>query len=302
MSLDDLAARAVADTAARTLGGAVGCGHLTDTEFGVIDFVVTNTLAMLGSDGMAEGWRIGHFGSAGGEGTAEEPKAAPTDPGPSSLSLTVAASLVLGFNRGTVLAEVVLPEPPRHAPPAGAEEDPTPGASIGLELRYGPLELEPGLDQPLEIGDVILMGVTDLTGPGRPLRVVSDTGWEIAPAIGTEQTPLRLSVEVGPWCFAAPTSLPTASSPARRQFDVRLGCCQVRRDDLPRFKAGDVIDFSCDGESTIALLDRCQVAWTGELVKIDGDMGVRLLASHDNTPVADGQSDATGSTEPEVSP
>jgi type III secretion protein Q len=137
-----------------------------------------------------------------------------------------------------------------------------PGPCLPASLRSGWTELEPGELDALARGDVVLL----LEPPGTRQQLVLPGGFTAAGSVEGD------SLHVEETRMAEPRSrIPVTLEVELARFPVPVG-------DLARLEAGSVLALPVDRRGLVTLRAGEQAVAHGELVDLDGAVGVRILS------------------------
>ncbi|MEM7203128.1 MAG: FliM/FliN family flagellar motor switch protein [Planctomycetota bacterium] len=266
VALDGRAARMLADKVARSVSGMNGTGELSDAELGLLDFVIVATL-----DGMDRVLGLADSGCGVLEFASRDEALARLR----SLDTVLPGRVTIGGRVGALwvgaprrlLEQVSLKEGA-----ALPEETWRVLPSVPVQLELAPVPLSAEEHARLAPGSVVLLGASDLISPPIPCQLVTATGWRLCLAQIAMDSPTLLQVRCGP---VEPLALP-AEAPGRELVPV-LGERELTVEQLAAWRQGSPVEFARDVAGAVVLHEGGAPAWRGELVRVQGELGVRLL-------------------------
>lgn len=271
VTVDEPAARALADAVEARIADVRGAGELTDAELGFLEFAAlcvvdaaARRLPALGRRGAVRGFLSGTelarcIGSAGGTGIP--------------IRLRIGAregSAAVWLARGGEAEAIV-----RDVRPLELETEERTG-DVELSIALSPVAVDAGELARGAPGDVLLLGVDTLESAASRARLVTSTGWRLAEVSLERVFPDHVRVRVGP-IAPVPDTLPAASG-ERRLVEPRLGRVRIDLRRLRGWGDDEPLDLELDADGPFRLFHRGLHLGTGEPVLLDGDLGVRLLS------------------------
>ncbi|HEY7115707.1 MAG TPA: FliM/FliN family flagellar motor switch protein [Tepidisphaeraceae bacterium] len=171
------------------------------------------------------------------------------------------------------LAALALPPPP--PPPAAASVNPA--TALTLRLALPPLSLPADEVARLQGGDVLLLGATEPQSLS-DCRLVTGTGWSIASATIVRNAATLLTVRCGPFDLGVWNESAVGSAvPGHQVLTPVVGRQALTLDQLQRWQAGATLDLPKHLAAPVELyLDNQPIA-AGELVRVEGELALRLL-------------------------
>jgi hypothetical protein len=167
----------------------------------------------------------------------------------------------------------IKPEAAAPPPPAvkGRRNDTSP-----LELKFAlpPIRLARRDAMSITPGDVLLAGVTDLAAFGADGRIVTTNGWSLAGAAIVRDSPTVLTVRCGR--FALET-LSVGVGEAEAVLHCLIGTQKMSPEQIRYWQNGATIDLTKDPALPVDVYDGLTRIARGELVKLDGEIGVRVV-------------------------
>lgn len=267
VSLDAAGARALADRLAVSLGGMRGTGELSGTEHGLLEFLALEVADALSAEG------------PGGEAApvpalaavlrgAEVGRRLEGWPGTS-----VALSLEAGgrAGAGAIWLPATAGTPWLSFPPESRVE----GAGTTLTLALPVVHVQEGERDVIAPGDVVLLGMTRLTGVA-DCELVTTSGWLLSRARILRDSADLLTVAPGALLLGdsvAPAGR-TGVVPAR----VTFGEARLHAADLEAWREGEPLDLRKEAHRPARLHLAGAAARPVELVAVDGEVGARILS------------------------
>ncbi|MGC4030479.1 MAG: hypothetical protein QM754_01855 [Tepidisphaeraceae bacterium] len=232
----------------------LGAGMLTDVEQGLIDFLSTKLLHALGPHSPSDTPAL----------TAIDFDGVATNESAAALAFVVAVGGIAGRLRVELPAIAVESLP---SPAFTPDADGSASAEAFVELATVPLSDAEW--QHLEPGDAVTLALSSLLD--RPLAVQTQNGRRLGRARAVIDSPTLLTVEFTDIAQAA------LSEPADHAA-VRLATPMKLSIEAP-LTIGQRIDFARTAADVV--VERDGEFWQGELVRIDGELAVRLLGKTD---------------------
>jgi len=159
------------------------------------------------------------------------------------------------------------------APVWDAAAAPDLGMILTVRLALPSVRL-PAVEGPaLQPGDVVLLGVTDLAAvPG--CRLITAEGWELSTATVVRDSADVVSVRCG--AFDARVWDAASAAEGDTLLGPTLGAQFLSLEQVAHWPVGALLDLSKDLQSMVDLWRGGAVAARGELIRIDGELGVRV--------------------------
>lgn len=263
LGLDLAAARVIADSLGVSLAGIRGAGALTAAEAGLVEFamleVLDRVLGTLESDPQTVLGRI----RVGEEAALAVRK---------GRGAVIPMRIVAGGRAGGAVA--VLHTTTEAMPPMGPTgPEAAPGSTL-VSLALAPFAL--ALDElaSLAMGDVVLPGLDELS-QAIGCRLVTPTLWRLCGAAITGDSPTHLSVMAGPMAIAPDfENEPTPEGHAAAS--IHLGETSITHDELRAWGAGRTLALGKTPGREAALIVGTRVIARGELVRAEGQLGLRI--------------------------
>jgi flagellar motor switch/type III secretory pathway protein FliN len=152
--------------------------------------------------------------------------------------------------------------------------------AVTLRLALPPGSIPSGEVERLQSGDLLLLGATEL--PNLPeCRLVTTTGWSLASATIVRHTPTVLTVRCGAYEPQVWDPAAAAVDTGQQVLTPVVGRLPIRIGQLQRWRSGAALDLPQDLATPVELhVDGRSVAGA-ELVRVDGEVGLRLLDRKD---------------------
>ncbi len=266
IALDAPLARTILDAMETDFANLRGAGALTEVETGLLEYVGLACVdAMLRGARQARGaagFAIGRFYKA--QEVQDWAKLAGISPG--------AVSVRIGGRGG--LARLYLPnwEALDLATSAwdGGAASAGPSTLITVRLGLPALKLPDG--PRLAVGDVILLGATDLAAtPG--CRLITPMGWSLASATIVRDLADVVSVRCGALDLR---EWDAAAGAAGEVAGIAIGRATFTIEQISQWRAGATLDLLKELAAPADLYQGLDVIGRGELVQLDGELGLRL--------------------------
>lgn len=284
ITLDQPAARAFSDALATDLVNLRGTGRITNAEFGLLEFLSLMTLdkAVQFTSTSHPLARISSFLDE----TQIKDFLEINDYQSISLTLNIAASQGgLQLHLNSAVAQHLL----QHLNQYGnlPSSPPAPTNPIQLHLALPPLSIDSSEIQSMQPGDVLMLGVSELAAAISDCRLVTSTGWSLAPVEILHDSPTVLTIccqALNP--SAHPSLLPTPNGQASDSFSGRmtlqplLASRHVTPAQLQQWQPGEIIDLTKDEYHPLILNHHDQPLARGELVRVDKELAMRLTQIH----------------------
>jgi hypothetical protein len=271
LTLDLPAARLVVDALETDFANVRGSGALSEAELGVLEYaalaVVDRAIrAAAGSHELVI--RAFHDARA-----LRSPAESPNAPAATTLALRLRIAGREGIARLHVngWASQALTPPPAATPPARAAAA---SAPIDVRLALPPVRIERSDFQSLQAGDVLLLGVSDLASFGTPCRLATPNGWSLSTATIVRDSPTVVSVRCGPFALQPlPAAVP---GEPQAMLNLLVGSQPLSPEQLQRWQPEASIDLAKDPALPVDVYEGLLQISRGELVRLDGEIGVRL--------------------------
>jgi flagellar motor switch/type III secretory pathway protein FliN len=271
LAIDQALARMLVDDLTADVVQLRGSGPLTDAELGVLDFAVLAALDGLMRNDDVPATLSGTLSPKQTQAWIEQRREAR----PAAMTFTVEIAGRQG--RATLwLTDQTLAAMLRMSGDAAGEWESPARAdeAVTLRLALPPLSLSPRQWQRASPGDVILLNAVALENLAG-CRLVSDTGWSVAPVRVERDSATLVSVRCG---TPRPRIEPALS--AKDAGDVvlqpTLGEVSLTLEELSRWRVGQFLDLPKDVRMPLSLSIGTTRVGGGEAVRIDGEIGLRL--------------------------
>lgn len=269
--LDRAASEALAQVFMAFYAPLRGYGDPTRVETALLEFATTLTVTELRREGAPSA------GDGDLVGFLEKGELASAEPLPGAiLSFRVVVDQREG--RATIhfpTAKSTLP--PRVFPPAKRVETRADKRStVEVRLALPPIELGADEWKDAALGDVLLLGATELSSLASPCALVTDTGWRIGTASIAADSPTLISVAVGvfdPDAYVGGTAAGNVVG-----IHPTIGAARVTLDQIGEWTSGARIDLPKSGALPVSLFHGGVELARGELVHAEGELGIRLGA------------------------
>jgi hypothetical protein len=247
-----------------------GYGDPTRVETALLEFAATLAIDDLRREG-AEA-----IGGAALVGFLDKSELAPSAPHPGHpLSLRIVVDQREG--RGTVYLQDLAEAPPARVLPCAKRVETRTDARSSVEVRLALPAIELLSDEwkDAALGDVLLLGATDLTSLCGAW-LVTDTGWRLAPATIEFDSPVTTSVALGTLDPDAFFGEPGAQGAAR--VVPTMGAARFTLEQIAAWKNGARVDLPKANALPVSIFHAGVELARGELVRADGEIGIRLGA------------------------
>jgi hypothetical protein len=268
ITLDVAVARAVVDALESDFANVRGAGSLSDAELGVLEYatlaILDRVLRATGAPPAARAFALRGFGGS-------PQSAAPASP-------TVALAVRIAGREGIVRLHVqgwaseAIGSQPLGEPSAAASAD---GTTIELCLALPSIRLDRKETQGLQNGDVVLLGATDLHAFAANCRLATSSGWSLAPASIVRDSPAILTARCGP--FSLRTLAAAGPDEPQAILNVLIGSKPIAIEGIRQWQADGTIDLPKDPVLPADLYDGLKRIARGELVRLEGELGLRLI-------------------------
>ena len=289
--LDQAAARALVWPVLEELGGLAACGPLSETERGVLQYVL-----------LATGDKLAAACGPAGVAVAFDQVAEPAD-WPAADAIRLTATLRCGTLVGRVAVQFD-PQALLRLPAAQAlmddEADAPASLEVALELPAIPL-CEAEL-RAIEPGDCLLLDAREVEDLAGRCAVVTQTGWRLADVEALDDGPTFAAARCGRW---DPRPIANASPGHAHPLRVRLGAASLTASQIERWDEGRRLCFTKNAEAPVLLVHEGRQIGAGELVRCDGVLAVRVVnwslpCTASQAPAAEHSQDTPGESEPSV--
>lgn len=253
--LDGRAARALADALALQHLGLRGFGELTGAERGLVEFAALSCLDRHGRGATLR--RTLHGRELARSARPER-----------CIALEFEVSVGGGAGAAHALVEARSPIRPLVFDEVGD------GPLLVLRLALPALSLSRAEFEALAAGDVVLMGAQALEGFASRAELVTAGGWRVAGAQCSTDDALSMRVRCGalePRVLVAPTP-----APDQVLLTPFLGSRALEREEFERWRAGDDLVLEKRPTRDVDLLASDGARLSGELVRLGGELGVRV--------------------------
>jgi hypothetical protein len=274
ITLDLPVARAVVDALESDFANVRGAGSLSDAEHGVLEYailaILDRVLRATGAPPAARSFTLRGLGA---------PATAPTSP-------AVALAIRIAGREGILRLHVRgwASEAIGAAPSVGDSTAASDGTTtIELCLALPPLRLDRKETQALQNGDVVLLGATDLHAFAANCRLATTRGWSLSSASVVRDSPAVLTARCGPFSLRALA----VASPDEPQaiLNVLVGSKPIALEGVRQWQSDGTIDLPKDPALPANLYDGLKCIARGELVRLDGELGLRLIEATPPPPV-----------------
>lgn len=294
-TLDRASARAMVDVIETQLADLKGTGEITPTEHGLLEFAVLSALDELESEGggVLAVDRFLRRGELSNRSIFEGFDA-----------LDIRATIAGREGIGSIwfpkrAAPAVLSE--KGFPLGQAEADTATDVSGYLQvmLALPRVTLSPEELGAVRPGDVIVIGSTDLSSFATDAAIVTSTAWRLADATIVRDGPDLVTVRCGP--LRVEVFQPRADREGFACLVPVTGSHQISLDQVRAWTAGAILDLKKPAGANVDLLLDASWFASGELVRVEGEVGIRILEREDfggGDPSSDDvvQSDGEGET------
>ena len=279
VTLDVPAARALVDVIESQLADLRGAGEITQTEHGLLEFTTLSALdELMSSPEMPKSRRWRSPGSS----------AAPT----SSTRRRSRDSIRCGSEGGGGGAgrprrdldpgHARRPTPARGGASVPAVRSPSPAGDVEVMLTLPPVSLHRDAVEGLRAGDVLLLGATDLSSFGARCRLVTSNAWQLGSATVVSDAAERVTVRCG--ALALEVYQPPAAPDGSVAILPVFGSTSLTLDQVRRWPTEGTLDLVASSASPVDLLVDARWLASGELVRIDGELGVRVTQREQASP------------------
>ena len=260
--LDLTAARVIVDSLESDFASVRGAETLSDAELGLLEYA---TLAGIDQALRAIAPRGQTFAITDFPDAAKFRDAVETDQRfRTTLRLRVAGRQ--GFVR------IYVPNFPPEPPDAPASMPAVASASVEIRLAFPPLKLSRDELKSLRPGDVLLTGVSDMASVAG-FRLATTNGWMLCPAAVTRDCASSVTARAG----SLKLEVREVGEGDRVILTPLLGRVPLPLTDLRRLTTGAQFELQKDASSPVEVFDGTDLIARGELLKIDNEIGIRLL-------------------------
>lgn len=262
--LDLTAARVIVDSLEADFASLRGAETLSDAEMGLLEYAtlacIDHALRAVGSAGQA--FAIKDFPDL----------AKLRDTLESDQRYRVTLRLRIAGRQGFV--RVYLPafpaEPPEALPIRTRSSEEGSGA-VEIRLALPSMKLSRDELKSIRAGDVLMPGITDLASMNGCM-LASTNGWTLANAAVARDSATSITIRSGPLTLG----VREAGEGDRVIVTALFGRLECPLDELRHIKSGDSIELRKDTIAPVELYDGLDYIGRGELIKIDGEIGIRL--------------------------
>lgn len=267
VGVDLSVARAIVDAIAEGWTGLRGHGPLTETESGLLEYVVLRLVSVL------EPMPTCSVGALGLTAILSRREISEKELGG---LMRIPFDVSVRGNSGCV--DLYL-----ERLDDGSEEESIRSAArrsggqreVMLYFEIPPLEVA---ESDLELcapGDLLLLGVRDLSHLTRSAEITTSTGWRVATAkfVDTTATVLRARLDE----LRVSATERSAYADGKVLLRPRLGFTQIGLKDLRRFVSDSILDFSLERGGVATLVAGESEVGKAEIVRHHGELAIRLL-------------------------
>lgn len=277
--LDAPLARVIVDALEVDFANLRGNGHLSEAELGLLEYTTLACVDYVLRDGgpaASHGFALRAF--LGRSELQERLKDNPLTPGVLNVRIAGREGRIRLYLPGWEAGDLAAAAAGLAPPVVSAAEL---QATITLHLALPPVAIPPGEVERLQPGDLLLLGATELQNLPE-CRLVTSTGWSLASATIVRHSPTVLTVRCGAlepqvWDAAAAVAVNTG----RQVLTPVVGRLPIRVGQLQRWRSGAALDLPQDLTTPVELHVDGRSAGKAELVRVDGEVGLRLLDRRD---------------------
>ncbi len=283
VTLSLTAARAIVEPLSADLADLRGYGELSGPECGLLEYVSLATV-----DRVLKAWPRGSAGfvftrfadAAEMARQASDRKAGPTGAPPEPVVL----ELVVSGRRGLVqlacegwlvdeanAADSVLDSGVTSRGAVAGD-----GAPVDVRLGLPAITISRQEFQAIENGDTLLLGRTTLKSFASGCALITTTGWELGAVELCDDTSTLVSVRCGTLRPTVRPELMRRGETASVTLRPAMGLLRLTTKQLGRWRGGDVVDLPTDPVAPVELYKGMAGVGKGELVTVDGELGIRL--------------------------
>ena len=269
VSVDLPCARLMLDALETDFANVRGTGALSQAELGLLEYIALATLDGVLRASTTRGFVVRGFHDGRSARAVTDPTAAVA---PISLNVHCAgregfASLHLPGIGGLVSAAI----------PGGVNAAPV-ASLIDLRVALPPVTLSRSDAAALQPKDVLLLGATDLQSFASSCRLATGRGWSVASAAIVRDSPTVIDVRCGPFALdVLPTTTPGSEQAI---LNPLVGLRRLSTEHLERWQTGAILDLPKDLMLPVELFDGPLPVARGELIRLDGEVGVRVVKIH----------------------
>ncbi|MFQ5590775.1 MAG: FliM/FliN family flagellar motor switch protein [Phycisphaerae bacterium] len=275
------AARAVIDPLCADLADLRGYGELSAAECGLLEYVALAVgdrvlQAMLGH---GEGFVFTGFAGDRARSTADgKPNAPATSPAPVDLELVVGGrrGIIQVACDGWTATETDAETAPFGAPASAFGDVDGDAVWVTVRLALPAIPLSAQEFRALGSGDIVLLGRTTLKSFASTCSLITTTGWELGPVELCDDTPTVVSVRCRSFRPTLRPELLHGESAPSVALRPAIGVLRLTASQLARCRPGDVVDLPTDPVSPVELYKGLGSVGRGELVTVEGELGIRL--------------------------
>jgi|SRR5579859_1986209 len=260
--LDLTAARIVVDSLESDFASVRGAETLSDAEIGLLEYATLACVdhALRASAPHSESFAISDFPDPAKFRDAVE--------GDQRFRTTL--RLRVAGRQGFV--RVYLSGFPAEPPDAPARLPASGSGSVEIRLAFPPLKLSREELKSLRPGDVLLTGISDM-GSVAGFRLATSNGWMLGSATVTRDSSTSVTVRSG----EVKLDVREVGEGDRVVLTPLLGRVALPLGELRRFGSETMLEFQKDATSPVEVFDGTECVARGELLKIDNEIGIRLL-------------------------
>ncbi|MCK4660919.1 MAG: FliM/FliN family flagellar motor switch protein [Phycisphaerae bacterium] len=272
------AARAMINPIITDQAGLRGDGELSDTESGLIEYVVLSCADTILRDLPEKGHGFTFQRFCGHQECVRL--------GQSKRDLAVDFELTIAGFQGRIRlicdawaadgAAISLPRMPGYADGQNLAVDDLAAESVELRLALGAIRLSQAEFQALRPKDILPLGRTTLQSFASPCSVVTTTGWRLGSAEVLADLPTLVSVCCGQLRPTLNSALAEAAQADAVLLVPMVGRITLTVEQLRHWRAGDTLDFPKDPGNPVEIHRGLKCFGKGELVVVDGELGIRM--------------------------
>lgn len=279
LTIDQSAARVLVEPIVEDLTGLKGGGQLTDAEIGLLEFVLLSAAdgVMQELASISRGFAFHAFFGP------HEIKELEKNAAASVLEFELRASARAGTLRlrgGNWLTQDARLADAFAALPQSSGalwNEAVAARPVDLYLALPAVSLARQEYQGMQPGDVLLLGRTELTSAGCGCGLVTTTGWQAATAEVLLDSPTVISVRCGKARPILSPALSVQAAPDTVLLVPAVGGIRQTLEQLSGWQDGQMLDLPKDAKAPVTLYNGSRRVATGELVRVEGEVGVRVL-------------------------
>jgi hypothetical protein len=273
--LDAPLGRAIVDALETDFANLRGNGHLSEAELGLLEYTTLACVDHVLRDGVpaaSHGFALRAF--LGRSELQERLKDNPLTPGVLNVRIAGREGRVRLYLPGWEAGDLTAAAAAGLTPPVVSAADLQ--TTITLRLALPPVTIPPGEVERLQPGDLLLLGATELKNMPE-CRLVTSTGWSVASATIVRHTPTVLSVRCGAFEPQARDAVAVALAAGQQVITPVAGQLPLRIGQLQRWRSDAALDLPLDLAAPVELQVDGRPVGEAELVRVDGEVGLRLL-------------------------